>query len=104
MKKYFLIIMALSIIISLTSCSMSSEQKASNEIKELLENSDYENILTYSGESQNWNATYIVEYTDIWEKDSKGTYQYDMDLKRNWILVYKGEIKEIDKIKSVNCH
>lgn len=88
----------------INTCSINSEQEASNKIKELLDNSDYENILICKGESQNWKVTCIVEYTDIWEKDSKGNYQYNMVIKRNWTLVYKGEINEINKNSDVNCY
>jgi hypothetical protein len=36
-----------------------------SNFKKILNESNYENIITYKGESQNWKVNYIDEYTEI---------------------------------------
>ncbi|AYO29463.1 hypothetical protein D2962_01525 [Biomaibacter acetigenes] len=102
MKKTVLLSIILFVSL-LVGCGIGFEKEADQEIEKILNESNYENIITYKGESQNWKVNYIDEYTDIWEKDSENKDQYYMKVKRNWILIYKGNNLNELKGKSVNC-
>ncbi|MDI3480766.1 MAG: hypothetical protein PWQ97_421 [Tepidanaerobacteraceae bacterium] len=70
MKKALLLSMVLFIAV-LAGCGIDYERKAEQELEKILNESDYENKITYKGEGQNWKVNYIEQYTDIWDKNTE---------------------------------
>lgn len=56
---------------------------------------------TLTGESENWEATYIVKgYTKFWTND-EGTTEFDMNSKYELVIKYKGTLENLNDMRII---
>jgi len=85
-------------IVVLTACTEVTKNEITKE--EINKNEVINNDYKFNGESKHWEAEYIYKGTETWG-DNKGTLTYSNEDNHEFVLKYKGTLKELSSMKKL---